>query len=116
VQDWPFLRYRIHVYERINSSKIDNPEKATKERNQKKLRGEKSVYSELHAIHGGKFGIEGLKAFREDLFPEKFWNIVGLYEKRGLSALEIVVWMNLFMYQYSFLTKMGADYLKNKAQ
>lgn len=114
IQDWPILKYWIRVFEKVDSSKVIVSKNEIKERNLRKLKGEIDVYSPYHAELGAVFGLNGLKYFKEDLRPEKFWEIIENWERIGISRLEIIVGINLFMYQYSFLTKMGTKYLKNQ--
>jgi hypothetical protein len=109
---YPSLKYLTHVFLKTPFSGIEDREKAVGERNQKRLRGDASVYSKSYVGQGFVFGLAGLRAFKEDLSPENFRRIMEEKELWGITAIERTTWMSLFMYQYSFLSNLGANYLK----
>lgn len=107
-----FLKYVTHVFLKSPFSGIEDRLKEVVERNKKKLRGDPRVYPESYVGWGFVFGLAGLRAFKEDLFPKNFRRIIKEMERRGITAYETTTWMGLCMYQYSFLSNFGAKYLK----
>ena len=109
---YPHLRYLTMVFLPAGLSGIEDREKAVRERNQRKLSGDARVYYEGGGFWGCVFGLKGLEAFREDLRPENLSRIIEEKERRGTTAAETVTWVSLFMYQHSFLSNLGAEYLE----
>lgn len=111
---FPYLKYVIHVFLKAPLYGIEEKEKAVRERNHKRLRGEPDVYYlELRVAQGYVFGLRALQAFKQDLSLENFGRIIREKERRGITAAETTTWISLFMYQHSFLSKLGAEYLKS---
>lgn len=108
----PHLRYSTMTFLRTPLSGIAHREWVVKERNLSKLRGDPNVYYEWFVRQGYTFGMKALEAWSEDLHPENFFKIIEEKERRGITAAETVTWISLFMYQHSFLSNLGAEYLK----
>jgi hypothetical protein len=97
-------------------TKSENPPKEEvasgllEERIEKKAKGNLEVYD---VMAGGKYGVDALVAFREDLEPERFSRIL---KERMLQEdfhpLEVITQLNMGVYQYYHVTYITADYLE----
>ena len=89
-------------------------EKGVSHRILKKIQGDPDAYfSERNQRY--QYGINALKAFKEDLNVSRFFQILDKRAKRqDLSCLEILVWVKLGLYQMKFITSLAAEYLEEE--
>ncbi|MBA7649001.1 hypothetical protein ES703_56793 [subsurface metagenome] len=90
-------------------------EEMVKQRSPKKLRGDPAVYDKAPRYR--LYGLKGLEAFKDDLAPTKFAGIMRAKARLAtqgqvLRPIETVTYLNLHLYQYSFITSVSAEYLK----
>lgn len=99
-------------------------EERVKDRIIKKINGDPVVYDFLEIwqeffdnpqFKGFEYGIKGLEAFKRDLEPDTFKELLRKSKKsKGIEPLDIVSYINLNIYHYSFITSISAEYLEEK--
>lgn len=88
----------------------------------KKLKGDATAYDtpdmwrsffDIRKTPKVKHGLEGLKAFKDDLKPHRFKKILEFVNrKRGQRPVGRLTYLNLFIYHRSMLTSIAAEYLE----
>ncbi len=97
-------------------------ESLVKERIIKKLKGNPSVYDKpemwssffgIERVLKFEYGLNGLKAFRNDLEPESFKKVLRYRMSGRLKRpADLLSYLNLWIYHYTFLTSITAEHLE----
>lgn len=116
-------KYIIKVFKKTGEPHKGEHEiqELVKQRIIQKLKGDPSVYDtpEMWRSYFGiektprvKYGLGGLKSFRDDLKPYSFKSILKLSKMRGMRPVDRLSYLNLFVYHRSMLTSIAAEYLE----
>ena len=122
-----------HKYITVTFKKSDTPRKddreidrLVKDRVIKKIQGNPSVYDKLETwrlfytydrFPGFLYSNKALAAFKDDLYPGKFARILKFHQQsRNVNPADIISWLDLWVYHYSYVASVSAEYLEENGR
>ena len=106
------IRYYTRVFQRSKGMPLEEglKEELIRQRIEKELRGDPRVYDKPAPRY--LYGLQGLKAFKKDLETGAFVKILKKrMQMQKISPLEVILFLNLGLYQQSFKASIAAEYL-----